>query len=628
VRVIRVFPQLSTELLRTYKRINEVYYKKKRERQRQKEVSKKAFDYTIRIGEVLNERYVVMKELGKGSFGQVVSAVDRMSGHHSTDDASTVAIKVIKSKEAFRKQAKTEIELLQLLNRMDPEDQWGVVRLKEVFEHENHICIVFEHLSFNLFEMLKRMKFSGVSLNLLRKFARQILKTLAFLRLPDVDIVHCDLKPENILIRNPNRSAIKVIDFGSSCQRSKRMYSYIQSRFYRSPEVILGMPYNQAIDMWSLGCILVELHTGVPLFAGRDEMDQMYRFVSLKGLPPLRMLDEGKKASQFFFREKQVWKGVREHEDPGSEPAKSDMMLKATTERSSGAASADMFELSSIPASAWAVGTEDETRFVYESHGVGVEALGDAPHRRADLSSKPAPSEEVAASSSSSSSAAEETTGPLPAVKDQVAFSSLLQERKVARADQIRERTLPVVYSLKPRSERPRGSIEQLPASDLRKVIGVHTHGPKGRRRLETVGHTVQNYIHFWDLIERMLDWDPETRIKPMQALNHPFLREDVEERKADDAATATNAPSVAAESSAASSASGETAAAVVRPEAPVVGTLAPGATTTEAWGEPSSKDPAPSSSNAPRASLVPTASATADALKARSGARPASANK
>ena len=78
-------------------------------------------------------------------------------------------------------------------------------------------------------------------------------QALYFLSLPEIDIVHCDLKPENILLRHPKRSAIKVIDFGSSCRTKNRLYSYIQSRFYRSPEVMLGLPYNTAIDMWSLG---------------------------------------------------------------------------------------------------------------------------------------------------------------------------------------------------------------------------------------------------------------------------------------------------------------------------------------------------------------------------------------
>ena len=99
---------------------------------------------------------------------------------------------------------------------------------------------------------------------------------------PEVNIIHCDLKPENILLRHPKRSGVKIIDFGSSCKSNKRMYSYIQSRFYRAPEIILGLPYTAAIDIWSLGCILVEMHTGEPLFSGSDQIDQMYKIVKVR----------------------------------------------------------------------------------------------------------------------------------------------------------------------------------------------------------------------------------------------------------------------------------------------------------------------------------------------------------
>jgi len=131
---------------------------------------------------------------------------------------------------------------------------------------------VFELLSYNLYELLRNTNFRGVSLNLTRKFAQQLCTALLFLSTPEINIIHCDLKPENILLCNPKRSAIRIIDFGSSCQVGQRMFHYIQSRFYRSPEVLLGIPYDLAIDMWSLGCILVEMHTGEPLFSGKDEV--------------------------------------------------------------------------------------------------------------------------------------------------------------------------------------------------------------------------------------------------------------------------------------------------------------------------------------------------------------------
>ena len=85
---------------------------------------------------------------------------------------------------------------------------------------------------------------------------------------PFSSIVHCDLKPENILLKSLNSGEIKVIDYGSACFENRTMYSYIQSRFYRSPEVLLGYPYTAAIDMWSLGCVAAEIFLGLPLFPG------------------------------------------------------------------------------------------------------------------------------------------------------------------------------------------------------------------------------------------------------------------------------------------------------------------------------------------------------------------------
>jgi dual specificity tyrosine-phosphorylation-regulated kinase 1 len=82
------------------------------------------------------------------------------------------------------------------------------------------------------------------------------------------------------------------------------MYSYIQSRFYRSPEVMLGLPYSVAIDVWSLGCILAEMHTGEPLFSGSDQFDQMQKIVKILGMVPNHMIDRAgeQQKNQFFER--------------------------------------------------------------------------------------------------------------------------------------------------------------------------------------------------------------------------------------------------------------------------------------------------------------------------------------
>lgn len=102
-------------------------------------------------------------------------------------------------------------------------DTFPSVKLKRHFMWRNHLCLVFELLSYNLYDLLRNTNFRGVSLNLTRKFAQQLCTALLFLSTPELNIIHCDLKPENILLCNPKRSAIKIVDFGSSCQLGQRV---------------------------------------------------------------------------------------------------------------------------------------------------------------------------------------------------------------------------------------------------------------------------------------------------------------------------------------------------------------------------------------------------------------------
>ncbi|XP_039249502.2 uncharacterized protein LOC120327151 isoform X1 [Styela clava] len=330
--------KLSVDLIKTYKHINEVYYAKKKKRAQQAAAAAAAavdnrsreprvynegydddnYDYIIKNGEKWNDRYEIDSLIGKGSFGQVAKAYDH-------EEQEYVAIKIIKNKKAFYKQALIEVRLLELMNRYDSENKYYIVRLKRHFQFRNHLCLVFELLSYNLYDLLRNTNFRGVSLNLTRKFAQQLCTALLFLSTPEINIIHCDLKPENILLCNPKRSAIKIVDFGSSCRLGERIYQYIQSRFYRSPEVLLGIPYDMAIDMWSLGCILVEMHTGEPLFAGSNEEDQMNKIIEVLGMPPAHMLENGsqQKVRKIFERLPDGTWRVRRHKDkkyrePGS----------------------------------------------------------------------------------------------------------------------------------------------------------------------------------------------------------------------------------------------------------------------------------------------------------------------
>lgn len=113
-------------------------------------------------------------------------------------------------------------------------------------------------------------------------------------------MIHCDLKPENILLVHISRSSVKVIDFGSSTYENGQIFTYIQSRFYRAPEVIMGIPITKAIDIWSFGCILAELYTGSPLFTGEDEKEQLMCIIEILGPPPVEVVQIASKRDIYF----------------------------------------------------------------------------------------------------------------------------------------------------------------------------------------------------------------------------------------------------------------------------------------------------------------------------------------
>mmetsp|Transcript_24520 Transcript_24520/g.36071 ORF Transcript_24520/g.36071 Transcript_24520/m.36071 type:complete len:1122 (-) Transcript_24520:233-3598(-) len=291
--------------------------------------------------------YTVLDLLGTGTFGQVFRCQMSTTG-------DIVAVKVVKGKTAYRNQGLLEVKIAKQLNTEgDPDDSKHIVRILDSFEYCGHVCIVFELLGSSLLDILTQNQFRGLPLNAVQKFARQILAALVVLE--DSKIIHCDLKPENILLYNRNKqqrshskteasststditnsrqdsdnvsngktndmgkgkdqqgpsmeistgvglwSDVKVIDFGSACFEGRTMYSYIQSRFYRSPEVLLGVPYNGAIDMWSLGCVCAEMFLGLPLFPGVSQHNQLTRIVDMLGAIPDYLIQNGKNGTKFF----------------------------------------------------------------------------------------------------------------------------------------------------------------------------------------------------------------------------------------------------------------------------------------------------------------------------------------
>ncbi|GAA0149160.1 protein modifying enzyme [Lithospermum erythrorhizon] len=260
----------------------------------------------VLINSETQQRYIVKDILGHGTFGQVAKC-------YVVETNNFVAVKVIKNQPAYHQQALVEVSILTTLNRkFDPEDKHHIVRIYDYFVFQRHLCIAFELLATNLYELIKLNQFRGLSLSIVQLFSRQILRGLALMK--DAGIIHCDLKPENILLCTSTKPpGIKIIDFGSACMEDRTVYSYIQSRYYRSPEVLLGYQYTTAIDMWSFGCIVAELFLGLPLFPGASEYDLLRKMIKiLGGQPPDYILKEAKHTCKFF-----KYVGSVNHEENG-----------------------------------------------------------------------------------------------------------------------------------------------------------------------------------------------------------------------------------------------------------------------------------------------------------------------
>lgn len=247
-------------------------------------------DYRITKLDHIGFRYEIKKMIGKGSFGQILEVHD-----HKT--RTNLALKILKNKARFHKQGTIEVKILRTIGDSDPKGSHRIISIKDSFLFRSHLCITFDLLSLNLYEFIALNHFRGCSLSLVKRFGRQILQSLQLLK--SLKIIHCDLKPENILLEH-ERTSVQVIDLGSACFEGEKLYTYIQSRFYRAPEILLGVDYTPAIDMWSFGCLLAELHTGVPLFPGESELEQLQCMMEVKGTPPKKILLESTKKEKFF----------------------------------------------------------------------------------------------------------------------------------------------------------------------------------------------------------------------------------------------------------------------------------------------------------------------------------------
>ncbi|XP_062845717.1 cyclin-dependent kinase-like 5 [Trichomycterus rosablanca] len=229
-------------------------------------------------GDVMN-KFEVLGIVGEGAYGVVLKC-----RHKETKEL--VAIKKFKDSEENEEVKETTLRELKMLRTLKQEN---IVELKEAFRRRGKLYLVFEYVEKNMLELLEEMP-NGAPPDKVRNYIYQLIRAINWCH--KNEIVHRDIKPENLLISN--NDILKLCDFGFARNLSEgsdaNYTEYVATRWYRSPELLLGAPYGKAVDMWSVGCILGELSDGQPLFPGESEIDQLFTIQKVLGpLPPEQM---------------------------------------------------------------------------------------------------------------------------------------------------------------------------------------------------------------------------------------------------------------------------------------------------------------------------------------------------
>jgi serine/threonine-protein kinase PRP4 len=241
----------------------------------------------------MDQRYNVYGFTGQGVFSNVVRARDTMKANLE------VAIKIMRNNEVMNKQGRQEMKVLQRLNDADKGDKYHCLQMYRHFYHKQHLCLVFESLSMNLREVLKKYGNNvGLHIKAVRSYAQQLLLALRLLK--KCQIIHADIKPDNILV-NETKMLLKLCDFGSaSSVQENDITPYLVSRFYRAPEIIIGRPYDTMLDLWSVACTLYELYTGKILFSGKTNNEMLKLMMDVKGKVPNKLIKKAQFKDQHF----------------------------------------------------------------------------------------------------------------------------------------------------------------------------------------------------------------------------------------------------------------------------------------------------------------------------------------
>eukprot|EP01066_Platyproteum_vivax_P009068 Platyproteum_vivax@DN3959_c0_g1_i1.p1 len=238
--------------------------------------------YVPDVGEVLNERYIVIGQCGSGVYSKVFKCFD-------VEDHQAVAIKIMRFRQTAS--ADTELHFLDLVSYLDPTCDEYIVKLHGYFVITNHVCLVFEWLPCNFRQIINRFSHPrGLFLKIVWMYSKTIFSTLKYLK--KCEIVHADIKPDNFLVTQDFK--LKLADFGMAADvHDSHVVGYNVSRNYRAPEIILGCQYDSQVDVWAAGATVFEAATGKILFPGRSNNEMLKMMIDLFGPIPDKLLRTG-----------------------------------------------------------------------------------------------------------------------------------------------------------------------------------------------------------------------------------------------------------------------------------------------------------------------------------------------
>ncbi|GLD45580.1 homeodomain-interacting protein kinase 1-like protein, partial [Lates japonicus] len=252
----------------------------------------------VQVGQTLfssSSSYSLLEFIGEGCFGKVAKC-------QNLTTKETVAVKILKKDTDFIKDTEKEVSMLKVVSVLNS-DHTNVVKFFERFEYMGQTCLAFEMLDRSLYELLQERNWKPLSLNEIRPVTKQLLVALDALK--ELGILHTDIKPDNIMFVNKQDQPfrVKLIDFGEAIPASKVQPGLdLQPVGYRAPEIALGFPFTEAIDVWGVGCTLAFLYLADNLFPVECDYQMMKCMVEVLGQPEDHLLHAGKYTRYYSVR--------------------------------------------------------------------------------------------------------------------------------------------------------------------------------------------------------------------------------------------------------------------------------------------------------------------------------------